>query len=159
MSPEERHGGAVAFAGRGLLILGAPGAGKSRLALEMAALGAGIVADDVVEVRPGAPPDRAGAPPILAAPARWHGLVEVRGLGLIRVPAHPPVPCAAAIDLSASAPPGDRLPEHGRLRLGGTEVILLRWGQDAPYAAALLAYLADGGAHGAPDAHRTANGR
>ncbi len=152
MSVEERHGGAVAVAGRGLLILGAPGAGKSRLALEMAALGAGIVTDDVVEVR-------TGTPPVLAAPARWPGLVEARGLGLIRVTAHPPVPCFAAIDLSAPAPSGDRMPEHGRLLLGDGEVVLLRWGQGAPYAAALLAYLADGRAHGAPDAHRAADGR
>lgn len=139
--PEERHGGAVAFAGRGLLILGAAGAGKSRLALEMAALGAGVVADDVVEIRP-------GRPPILAAPARWPGLLEVRGLGLIAVERHPPVPCVAAIDLSAPAGTA-RLPEHDRLVLGGSAITLLRWGQGAPYPAALLAYLRSGGAHGA----------
>ena len=103
----------------------------------MAALGAGIVADDVVEIRP-------GAPPVLAAPARWPGLVEVRGLGLVAVRPHPPVPCAAAIDLSAP-PGGDRLPAHGRLELPGGAVTLLRWGQGAPYPAALLAYLASGG--------------
>ena len=136
-APEERHGGAVAFAGRGLLILGAPGAGKSRLALEMAALGAGVVADDVVEIR-------AGAPPVLAAPARWPGLVEARGLGLIAVRTHPPVPCLAAIDLSAPAG-ADRVPRHGVLSLPGADVTLLRWGQGTPYAAALMAYLASGG--------------
>jgi HPr kinase/phosphorylase len=136
-APGERHGGAVAFAGRGLLILGAPGAGKSRLALEMAALGAGIIADDVVEIRP-------GDPPVLAAPARWPGLVEVRGLGLVAVRAHPPVPCLAAIDLSAPAG-ADRLPRHGTLELAGSDVTLLRWGRGAPYPAALKAYPASGG--------------
>ena len=140
---EEVHATAVAVRGRGLLILGAPGAGKSRLALEMAALGAGIVADDAVALRP-------GRPPVLAAPGRWPGLVEVRGLGLIAVEPHPPVPCLAAIDLSA-APAGDRLPEHGRLALAGTDVTLLRWGLGAPYAAALVAYLEAGGSHPGTD--------
>lgn len=140
----EVHATAVAVRGRGLLILGAPGSGKSRLALEMAALGAGIVADDAVALQP-------GRPPVLAAPDRWPGLVEVRGLGLIAVEPHPPVPCLAAIDLSA-APGADRLPEHGRMALAGADVTLLRWGQGTPYAAALLAYLMAGGSHPGPDA-------
>ena len=128
----EVHGSAVAVDGRGLLILGPSGSGKSRLAVEMLALGAGLVADDRVRIEP-------GAPPILHAPNRWPGLVEVRGLGLIPAPRAAPVPCRAAIDLGREGQ--GRLPRHGRLALAGGEVTCLRWGEGHPYAAALILYL------------------
>ena len=41
------HGTTVARAGRAVLILGASGTGKSALALQMIALGARLVADDL----------------------------------------------------------------------------------------------------------------
>ncbi len=50
-------GRAVALAGRGILILGASGSGKSALALALVAGGAALVADDRVATRPA----RAGA--------------------------------------------------------------------------------------------------
>ena len=130
--PVEVHGTAVSVDGRGLLILGPSGSGKSRLAVGMMALGAGLVADDRVEIGP-------GRPPLLAAPARWPGLIEVRGLGLIRVEPAGPVPCHAAIDLGAGG--GGRLPDHGTLTLGDADVTCLRWGEGRPYAAALMLYL------------------
>ena len=129
---EEIHGTAVAVDGAGLLMVGPSGSGKSALAVEMMALGAGLVADDRVEVRP-------GSPPVLAAPARWPGLVEVRGLGLLRVAGSGPVPCHAVLDLGAKA--RGRLPEQGTAPLGGTEVTWLRWGEGRPFAAALMLYL------------------
>jgi HPr kinase/phosphorylase len=70
----------VAIGEAGLLIRGPSGAGKSRLALELIALGAVLVADDVVTLR------RAGAALIAAAPATTAGLIEARGIGLLRLP-------------------------------------------------------------------------
>lgn len=46
------HASAVALGPRGLLILGAAGAGKTTLALALVALGAELVADDRVLVSP-----------------------------------------------------------------------------------------------------------
>ncbi|MEO1532556.1 MAG: serine kinase, partial [Pseudomonadota bacterium] len=48
--PDPLHASAVALGERGLLILGPSGAGKTRLALELVALGAELVADDRVIV-------------------------------------------------------------------------------------------------------------
>ena len=126
------HGTAVSVDGRGLLIIGPSGSGKSRLAVGMAALGATVVADDRVELRP-------GDPPVLAAPARWPGLIEVRGLGLLRVPCGDPVPCHAVLDLSEQG--SERFPDHGTITLLGRNVTCVRWGDGRPYAAALMLYL------------------
>ena len=78
-SPETQlqiHGSCVARDGAALLILGPPGAGKSDLALRLLDRGFALVADDRVDIRAG----RARAPAPLA------GLLEVRGLGIVRLP-------------------------------------------------------------------------
>lgn len=97
------HASAVAVAGRGLLITGAPGAGKTTLALRMIALGAVLVADDRVQVAPG----EAGGL-VLSPPPNLAGLAEVRGFGLARLEAAPAVPLALIADLDRAEP--DRLP-------------------------------------------------
>ena len=130
--PEEVHGTAVGVGGRGLLIVGPSGSGKSRLAVEMMALGAALVSDDRVEVLP-------DDPPRLVAPARWPGLIEVRGLGLLRVPRGDAVPCVAVLDLGWSGEA--RIPEPSTFTLAGCSVTCLRWGDGRPYAAALMLYL------------------
>ena len=43
---------AVAWCGRGILLLGAPGSGKTALCLELLAAGAYLVADDLVRLEP-----------------------------------------------------------------------------------------------------------
>lgn len=72
---------AVAIAGRALLIEGPPGCGKSTLALALIDRGASLVGDDgvVLSVRGGA----LWASP----PAPTEGLLEVRGVGVIRLAA------------------------------------------------------------------------
>jgi HPr kinase/phosphorylase len=70
------HGSCVARDGAGVLILGPSGAGKSDLALRLLGRGFVLVADDQVDVVNGF----ARAPDALA------GLLEVRGLGIVRLP-------------------------------------------------------------------------
>ncbi|MEQ3624471.1 MAG: HPr kinase/phosphatase C-terminal domain-containing protein [Celeribacter sp.] len=99
------HASAVAVEGRALLILGPSGAGKSALALQMIALGAVLVADDRVALS--AQPDG-----VIAAPApNIAGLIEARGLGLMRMP-HCSGRVVAALQLDrpepARLPPDDR---------------------------------------------------
>lgn len=106
------HASAVAVAGRGLLITGGAGSGKTTLALEMIALGAELIADD----RVAAEPDGRGGLS-LSAPAAIAGLVEVRGFGLARLPARGGVPLALIADLDRAAP--GRLPEPRTRRLRG----------------------------------------
>jgi HPr kinase/phosphorylase len=98
------HGTAVAIGGRGLLLRGPPGAGKSDLAVRLVDGGARLVADDQVELR------RAGTQILVSAPAAIAGLIEVRGIGIIRLHALTEVPLALVADL---APPAkvERLPD------------------------------------------------
>ena len=71
------HATCVALDGRGVLILGASGAGKSALGLELMAYGARLVADDRTIVT------RQGNTLIATCPRAIHGLIEARGLGLL----------------------------------------------------------------------------
>jgi len=64
----------------GVLILGESGAGKSGLALRLLAAGARLVADDRVELFSRA--DALWAKP----PAQLAGLIEARGVGIVRLP-------------------------------------------------------------------------
>ena len=100
------HGSAVAAAGRGCLITGAAGRGKSMLARSVLALGATLVADDRVAVTP------AGETLVLSSPPTIAGLLEVRGVGLLRVPSAS-APLSFIVDLDSA--PTERLP-HARTR-------------------------------------------
>lgn len=106
------HASAVAVGERGLLITGAAGAGKTALALEMIALGAVLIADDVVRVTP----DGTGGL-WLAPPPNAGGLVEVRGFGLARLPACGGARLALIADLDRAA--DARLPEPYQRTLSG----------------------------------------
>jgi HPr kinase/phosphorylase len=70
------HGSCVARDGAGVLIVGPSGAGKSDLALRLLSRGFVLVADDQVDIADGF----ARAPDALA------GMLEVRGLGIVRLP-------------------------------------------------------------------------
>lgn len=75
MTQERRlHGTCVAREGAGVLLIGPPGQGKSDLALRLMDRGFQLVADDQVIVRDG----------IASAPEALAGLLEVRGLGIVR---------------------------------------------------------------------------
>ncbi len=109
---ETLHASAVAVEGRGLLIQGRAGAGKTTLALEMIALGAELVADDRVAAAPGA-----DGRLWLSAPAGLAGLVEVRGFGLARLARRERAALALIADLDRAE--NARLPEPRSRRLRG----------------------------------------
>src|SRR5271154_890830 len=69
------HASCVAREGAGVLLLGRPGAGKSDLALRLLEVGFALVADDRVDIRDG----------LARAPEALAGLLEVRGLGIVRL--------------------------------------------------------------------------
>ena len=147
-----RHHGGVA----GVLIRGPSGAGKSSLALRMIALGARLVADDCVRLT--AREGRLWA----HAPERLRGLVEARGLGLMRLQAEPEAPIAYVVDLPPpreSAHYGDARVTHHFERTPKTATITLRkcaipllFGENTHMFASAIMCLLRGGVLLDPDA-------
>jgi hypothetical protein len=91
----------------GVLLLGKSGAGKSDLALRLIALGATLVADDRTELTVWR--RRLYARP----PARLAGLIEVRGVGILKLSHAPRARIALVVELGLDAA---RLPDHRRYR-------------------------------------------
>ena len=126
------HASAVSVGGRGLLIRGAAGRGKSSLALQMMALGARLVSDDRTVVR------RERAQILLAAPEAIAGLIEARGIGLLHADIAPAV-LHAVVDLDRDEP--ERLPPVRHTDVMGQSVVLLFGGRHVSFPAALMQYL------------------
>ncbi|MFM2372687.1 MAG: hypothetical protein RIS85_2409, partial [Pseudomonadota bacterium] len=109
--------GCVAIGGRGVLIEGAPGAGKSSLALALIDRGATLVGDDgvMLDVQAGR---------LVAAPhPQIAGKLEVRNVGLINFPVSLPVPVALVLRLDAAAP--RFIAEAGRITVEGVDLPLV----------------------------------
>ena len=131
--PETLHASAVAVAGRGLLILGASGTGKSSLALELIARGATLVSDDGVQVQQ---TDQGGL--LLSPPAAIAGQIEARGVGLITLPYAPAQAFAAVtLDVVETA----RLPDRHETVIAGVALPLLHKVESPIFPAMLHAYL------------------
>ncbi len=126
------HGTCVAVQEKGLLIIGASGTGKSSLALQMMALGAQLVADDRVELTGQADHVMAAGLPQI------RGLIEARGIGLLRAEAARPVRLAFVVDMDQAEPA--RLPEPTEILVLKQTVPLLR-GAGVPNLAAGLIQL------------------
>lgn len=93
-----RQAGCVAIGGRGLLIEGAPGTGKSSLALALIDRGATLVGDDGVLLR-------AQDGRLMAAPhPHIAGKLEVRNVGIVDMPVSAAVPVSLLVRLDADAP-------------------------------------------------------
>jgi serine kinase of HPr protein (carbohydrate metabolism regulator) len=112
------HGSSVALDGRGILLRGPSGSGKSDLALRLIDQGAMLVADDQTELR------RAGDGIEMTPPATIAGRMEVRGLGIVDVPHLPRAPLDLVVEL---APPAsvERMPEPRTCAVEGVEIPFL----------------------------------
>jgi HPr kinase/phosphorylase len=92
------HATCVAIAGEAVLLRGSSGAGKSDLAFRLIdAAGAMLVSDDRTRLQ------RQGTRLIASAPDSIRGLLEIRGLGPVRVPAAIPTPVALIVELVPQA--------------------------------------------------------
>lgn len=87
------HASCVSIDGVALLLRGPSGAGKSDLALRLLDTGAALIADDQTCLQ------HDDGLLIASAPERLRGLLEIRGLGPVRVPAATPAPVALILDL------------------------------------------------------------
>ncbi|HKM65078.1 MAG TPA: phosphotransferase [Acidisphaera sp.] len=100
-APVQVHASCVARDGEGVLLAGPPGSGKSDLALRLLNRGFVLVSDDRTDIEDG----------IARAPAAIAGLLEVRGLGVLRVPYAAEAALRLLVRLGEDAP---RLPAPER---------------------------------------------
>jgi serine kinase of HPr protein (carbohydrate metabolism regulator) len=91
------HASTVAIDGRGVMILGASGKGKSDLALRLIDRGAMLVSDDYTQI------DRQGDALVASAPATIAGRIEIRGLGIASSPHVDDIAVALAVRLLPGA--------------------------------------------------------
>lgn len=98
------HGSAVFFQKKGVLLLGSSTVGKSDLALRLIDAGGMLIADDQVRLK------RKGEQLHAGPPDRLKGLIELRGIGIMRVPFKERM-LDLAVDLLPAGSSVDQLPE------------------------------------------------
>jgi len=125
------HGTAVAIEGEAVLLRGSPGTGKSDLALRLIDGGARLIADDEAVLQ------RVNERILVRAPVSIAGLIEVRGVGILRVDPTDEAPLTLIVDLVPSAAV-ERLPESRFEAVLGLAVPLIAL---APFEASAAAKL------------------
>ena len=112
---ERIHATCVVIKGRGVLLRGEPGSGKSDLALRLIEDGAGLVSDDYTEIH------KDGHELVGHAPDPIEGLMELRGIGIVQMPFAKDAVIHAIIDLVPLSDI-DRLPDSETETLLGVEL-------------------------------------
>lgn len=123
------HASCVAIDDHGVLLMGPSGAGKSDLAIRLIDRGAELVADDQVLVV------RHGSRLIGHAPETIGGLIESRGIGLLRLPFRQVCELTLAVRLDT---PSERLPARQTLDLLGVPLPLVLIDPRLPSAVATI---------------------
>lgn len=130
------HAGCVSCDGRGILILGASGTGKSSLALQLMAYGCQLVSDDRTAVAA-----RAGVV-VATAPQAIRGQIEARGVGLLNATPLRATRVTLIVDLDEIE--GQRLPPLRTYTLMGVDLPLLHSVESPHFPAAILQYVKEG---------------
>lgn len=129
------HASCVAIDGRGVLLVGPSGVGKSDVALRLIDAGAELVSDDQTMLRLDGETIIAGPPPAIA------GLLEVRGVGLLRLN-WAEASVRLYVELMEEGVEGERLPERTTYTLMGQKIRWIRlYGRAASTPAAIRAVL------------------
>jgi HPr kinase/phosphorylase len=130
------HASCVAFAGRGLLIRGPSGSGKSALALRLMGLGAKLVADDQTVL------ERRGDMVFARCPPALGGLIEARGIGVLKADPLAEAPLVLVADLTDIT--DKRLPDPRKCDVMGLPFDLVQGIAADHFAPALILYLSHG---------------
>lgn len=139
------HASAVLVGARAVLIRGPSGSGKSQLAFDLIAGAHGparpfarLIGDDRVHL------EAAGGRLLVRPAEALAGLIEVRGVGLLRLPHEACAVVGLVVDLAAAD--AERLPEAGRreTRIEGIVLPRLAVAADAAALPMVLAFLTSG---------------
>lgn len=133
MSDQTVHASAVALNGVAVLIQGASGSGKSTLALDLMARGGILIADDRVVIT------ATDGGPLLSCPEPLRGLIEARGVGVLKVAAATaPIPLRLVVQITGHPLP--RMPDETKTNVAGYEIDLIstHHGRDAASMVMLL---------------------
>jgi HPr kinase/phosphorylase len=135
------HGTCVSVNGEGVLILGAPGTGKSDLALRLidepgfgvseSLMRGKLISDDQVIVT------RQKDKLIASAPSTIQGKLEIRGLGIVSLARRPSVHLLLVVRLQSHSAI-ERLPDHGTFDILGLALPLVEIDGNSPSAPARL---------------------
>jgi HPr kinase/phosphorylase len=125
------HATCIAFDDLGVLLRGPSGSGKSDLALRAIAAGARLVADDRVALM------RDGENLVASAPKELFGMIEIRGVGIVRMEAAETARVALVADL-VEPTAVERLPEGRACEVEGVN---LPWVALAPFECSAVAKL------------------
>ncbi len=131
--PDIVHATAVAVGGHALLIVGKSGSGKSSLALEMMVRGAELVADDRVVL------SASGGKLYAKAPETLRGLIEARGLGVLKTDFVETAEIIAVLDLNETET--ERIPPARQTTISGISLAMLHNVASQHFPAALIQYL------------------
>jgi HPr kinase/phosphorylase len=135
------HASAVLVGARAVLIRGPSGSGKSRLALDLISAAGGplrfarLVADDRAEIE-----SANGRLLVRPAPA-LAGLIEVRGLGIRRLPHEPVAVVGLVVDLAATDAQRLPEPEQARVTIAGVPLAHIAVGLGEAALARVIAAL------------------
>lgn len=127
------HATTVAWEDRAILILGRSGAGKSSLGLRLMAFGCSLVADDRTALQ------RDGDRLVATCPERLVGLIEARGIGILRAQSVARAWPVVAVDLDRTAEA--RLPPARFIEIEGIALPVIHKIDDACFPAAILQYV------------------
>jgi len=113
------HATGIFLDGRGVLLKGPSGSGKSDLALRLMAVGAKLIGDDYIALSP-----VAGGRLLMTAPGNISGRIEVYNVGILTVPFCPEAELDLVLDLVAAGGIHrlERLPEQKTVTLDGVDV-------------------------------------
>ena len=125
------HASAVRLSGKGVLLLGPSTSGKSDLALRLIDAGASLIADDQVLLSLAGDRLHAGPPKCLA------GLIELRGMGIMRVPFEEGL-LDLAVGLEAAGAMADPLPEPATVSWLGVDLPKIELDATTPSAVARI---------------------
>ncbi|RGP38298.1 HPr kinase/phosphorylase [Pseudotabrizicola alkalilacus] len=132
-APLTLHATTIAFDGQAILLTGASGSGKSALALQLMAIGAGLVADDQTILT------LQGAQIIATCPPAIAGMIEARGVGLLNAPPLPQAIVALVVDLDRVET--ERLPDHRTITILGQPLSLVLGSNSAHFPSSLRHYV------------------